>query len=121
MAMARYTSWIAVSGGLVGAIAASACCVLPLVLLWVGISGAWIANLTALAAYHGYIIAGSFSLLAAGFYFIYVRSEQKCEESEVCSKPLPGKLIKLSFWFAVIMISIATVFPYVVSHYYEGQ
>ena len=119
--MARYKSWIAVSGGLLGAMAASACCVAPLVLLWVGISGAWIANLTALAAYHGYFIAGSFSLLVGGFYFIYVRSEQKCEDGEVCSQPLPGKLIKLSFWFAVIMVSIAAIFPYFVDQYYRGQ
>ncbi|MGH8614610.1 MAG: mercuric transporter MerT family protein, partial [Gammaproteobacteria bacterium] len=38
-------------GGILAAIAASSCCVLPLVLFTLGISGAWISNLTALAPY----------------------------------------------------------------------
>jgi mercuric ion transport protein len=41
-------------GGLFGAIAASSCCIVPLVLFSLGISGAWIANLTALAPYQPY-------------------------------------------------------------------
>lgn len=40
--------WIA-AGGILGAIAASSCCILPLVLFSLGIGGAWIGNLTALA------------------------------------------------------------------------
>lgn len=43
-------NWVA-AGGVLGAIAASSCCVLPLVLFSVGIGGAWIGNLTALAPY----------------------------------------------------------------------
>ena len=37
--------WAAVGGALAGAVAASACCVVPLFLLWLGISGAWIVPL----------------------------------------------------------------------------
>ena len=40
---------LAAAGGILGALAASACCILPLVLFTLGISGAWIANLTRLA------------------------------------------------------------------------
>ncbi|WP_342634038.1 mercuric transporter MerT family protein [Mesorhizobium waimense] len=38
-----------VAGGLLGALAASSCCIVPLVLFSLGIGGAWISNLTALA------------------------------------------------------------------------
>ena len=41
----------AAAGGMLGALAASSCCILPLALFTLGISGAWIANLTALAPY----------------------------------------------------------------------
>ena len=41
---------IAVSG-ILGALAASSCCIVPLVLFSIGIGGAWIGNLTALAPY----------------------------------------------------------------------
>jgi len=40
--------WVA-AGGLLGALAASSCCILPLVLFGLGIRGAWIGNLTQLA------------------------------------------------------------------------
>jgi mercuric ion transport protein len=37
------------AGGLLGALAASSCCILPLVLFGLGVSGAWIGNFTQLA------------------------------------------------------------------------
>ena len=36
-------------GGVLAALAASSCCIVPLALFGLGISGAWIANLTRLA------------------------------------------------------------------------
>src|SRR3546814_16397700 len=42
---------LAATGGVLGAIAALSCCIMPLALFALGISGAWIANLTALAPY----------------------------------------------------------------------
>ena len=42
--------WLA-AGGVVAAFLASACCIGPLVLLTLGISGAWIGNLTVLEPY----------------------------------------------------------------------
>ncbi len=113
-------TWTTVGGGLAAALAASACCVVPLILLWLGISGAWIANLTALAAYHGYFIGISVLLLCGGYYFVYVKSASECEEGETCARPLPDRLVKLSFWFAVIMVGIAAIFPYLVNLYYGG-
>ena len=38
------------AGGLLGALAASSCCILPLALFGLGVSGAWIGNFTRLAA-----------------------------------------------------------------------
>jgi len=38
-------------GSLAGALAASSCCILPLVLFSLGVSGAWIGNFTRLAPY----------------------------------------------------------------------
>lgn len=37
------------TGGLIGGILASSCCIAPLAFVTLGISGAWIGNLTALA------------------------------------------------------------------------
>ena len=58
--------WLA-AGGVVGAFLASACCIGPLVLLTLGISGAWIGNLTALEPYKPI-----FAVFALGFIVTFV-------------------------------------------------
>ena len=79
------------AGGMLGALAASACCILPLVFVTVGISGAWIGNLTALAPYKPYFAAGALVLVSYGYYLVYVRSKQACADGS-CSRPLPGRI-----------------------------
>lgn len=108
----------ALSGALAAGIAATTCCVLPMVFLWAGISGAWIANLTAFSSYHTVFICISLILLATSYYFIYRRNDGECEEGEVCAKPLPSTLVKSTFWITAIIICIAAFFPYLVSYYY---
>ena len=44
------------AGGIVGAIIAASCCVVPLVLVTLGVSGAWISSLTALEPYKPYFL-----------------------------------------------------------------
>jgi mercuric ion transport protein len=46
---ARRTQKLVAAGGVVGAVAASSCCIVPLLLFSLGVSGAWIGNLTRLA------------------------------------------------------------------------
>ena len=50
------TGWVA-AGGVLGAIGASSCCIVPLVLFSLGAGGVWIGNLTALAPYQPIFIA----------------------------------------------------------------
>ena len=47
------------AGGILGALAASSCCIVPLILFSLGIGGAWIGNLTALAPYKPLFVAGT--------------------------------------------------------------
>src|SRR5258708_21257504 len=50
---------LAAVGGILGALAASSCCIVPLILFSLGIGGAWIGNLTALAPYKPLSIIGT--------------------------------------------------------------
>ncbi|MCE2446693.1 hypothetical protein I8744_27460, partial [Escherichia coli] len=59
---------LAVVGGLLAAVGASSCCILPLVLFSLGVSGAWISNLTALARYQPLFIAAAVAFLGFGFW-----------------------------------------------------
>src|SRR5262245_33531668 len=59
------------AGGILGALAASSCCIIPLVLFSLGIGGAWIGTLTALAPYKPFFVAGTTGVLGYGFYLVY--------------------------------------------------
>jgi len=102
------TRWIA-AGGIVGAVAASSCCILPLVLFSLGISGAWIANFTALAPFKPYFAAGTIALLGYGYYLVYVRPKQACADGS-CARPLPNRLVKSSLWIATVLVAAARAF-----------
>ena len=96
-------------GGILGALAASSCCILPLVLFSLGISGAWIANFTALAPYQPYIITGTLGILGYGFYLVYVKPKRACADGS-CARPLPNRLVKSALWAATILIGGAIAF-----------
>jgi len=100
------------AGGMLGALAASACCILPLVFVTVGISGAWIGNLTALAPYKPYFAAGTLALVGYGYYLVYVRPKQACADGS-CARPLPGRIVKLSLWTATVLVVVALAFDYI--------
>ena len=100
--------WVA-AGGILGALAASSCCILPLVLFSLGISGAWIANLTALAPYKPYFAASTIALLGYGYYVVYVRPKQACADG-LCARPLPNRLVKSSLWIATVLVMAALAF-----------
>ena len=66
------SSWFA-AGGVAGAILASSCCVLPLVLVTLGVSGAWIGNFTALEPLKPVFIGVAAIFIGLGFWQVYFR------------------------------------------------
>jgi mercuric ion transport protein len=100
------------AGGILGALAASSCCILPLVLFSLGISGAWISHFTALAPFKPFFAAGTIALLGYGYYLVYVRPKQACIDGS-CARTLPNRLVKSSLWIATILVIAALAFDYV--------
>nr|WP_255561580.1 mercuric transporter MerT family protein [Pseudohoeflea sp. DP4N28-3] len=99
------------AGGLLGAIVASSCCILPLVLFSLGISGAWIGNLTALAPYQPVFAVVTLGLLGYGHYLVYWKP-RRCAEGDACARQLPDRAVKVALWSATMLIAAALVFPY---------
>lgn len=104
---------LVVAGGLLGALAASSCCVLPLVLFSIGAGGAWIGKLTALAPYQPVFVVITLSLLSYGFWLIYRVPAVACGEGEACARPLPSLLVKSGLWAATVIVVAALAFPFV--------
>ena len=100
-------------GGIVGALTASACCIVPLALFALGISGAWIGNLTALAPYKPLFVASTAGILGYGFYLVYWKPKRACAEGTSCARPFPSRFVKLGLWTAMVLVTAAFAFDYV--------
>ncbi len=101
----RKTRMIA-AGGILGALAASSCCIIPLILFSLGISGAWVGNLTALAPYKPIFIAITFGFLGYGYWMVY-RKPKACADGATCARPLPNTLVKSALWGSTFLIIVA--------------
>lgn len=100
------TNWLA-TGALIGAGLASACCVVPLLLVTLGISGAWIANLTALEPYKPYVAAVTLAMLAYGFWHVYFKPKPPCEDGSYCAGPESARTTKLLLWLGLVVVILA--------------
>lgn len=87
----------ALVGGVLAGIGASACCVGPLLLLSLGISGAWIVHLTALEAYRPAFIVLTVLLLGMAFWRLYL-VPQSCAQEETCIADRTQKVQRILFW-----------------------
>jgi len=94
-------------GGLAGAALASSCCVLPLVLVTVGIGGAWVSRLTALAPYQPYVLGATVPLLGIGLWHVYLRPAPACEPGTLCAVPGSRRFTKAALWAGVGLVALA--------------
>lgn len=93
------------------AIGASACCIGPLLLLTLGVSGAWIGTLTAMEPYSPYLTALTVLILFLAFRQLYL-VPQNCEEGSVCETPQVIKKQKVLFWIIAPILLAMVSFPY---------
>lgn len=100
-------------GGILGALAASSCCIVPLILFSLGIGGAWIGNLTMLAPYKPFFITGTAGLLGYGFYLVYWKPRPACTDGAACARPIPTRLVQFALWIATVLVAAAFAFDYV--------
>jgi len=101
------------AGGLLGALAASSCCILPLALFGLGVSGAWIGNFTRFAPYQPYFIAATLAFLGYGYWLVYRSSTRACGDGETCARPLPNRIVKTSLILATILVVAALGFDFI--------
>jgi mercuric ion transport protein len=96
----------AATGGVVGALLASSCCILPLLLITLGASGPWIGKLTALKAYQPLFVGLTAAFLGYGFWHVYWKSELDCD-AESCATPRSDRVVKVALWTATALVIVA--------------
>lgn len=84
-------------------IGASVCCVAPLVLLMLGIGGAWIGNLTAMEPYRPVFIGIAIVFVGMAFRKLYLVTAN-CEPGTSCANPAVLKRQRLIFWIATVLM-----------------
>ena len=104
---------LAAMGGVIGALAASTCCILPMMLFSLGIGGAWIGNFTQLSPYQPYFIAATLAFISTGYWLSYRSSKAACAAGEACARPLPNRLVKIALIAATVIVIAAWAFDYV--------
>jgi len=90
--------------GAAAAVGATACCAGPLLLVLLGIGGAWGARLTALEAYQPYFLLAALACFGYAYFRLYRRVEV-CAPGEVCAVPAVRRRQRLIFW----LVSIAAL------------
>ncbi len=105
-----------VAGGL-AAFLASTCCLGPLVLVTLGISGAWIGNLSLLEPYRPLFIGAALVAMFFAYQRIF-RPAQDCIPGEVCAVPSVRRAYRLVFWAVAALVVVALAFPAVMPLFY---
>jgi len=94
------------------AVAASVCCIGPLLLVGLGISGAWISNLSAFEPYRPIFIILTFLFLGFAFYKVYRKPKiENCEPGSYCANPKKDKINKAVLWSITVLILGMLIFP----------
>ena len=103
----RDRSRTAATGGVIGAILASSCCIVPLVLVTLGASGAWIGNLAALEPYKPIFALVTIGFLGFGFWQVYRKPKVACEDGSYCATPASSRATKSALWIATVLVLLA--------------
>lgn len=98
-------------GGILAALGAASCCVVPFGLFLLGVSGAWIGNLTALEPYQPIFAGLALGAIGYGFYLVRRRAQVACEDGSYCASPNASRLAKTGLWAATVLVAVAVAFP----------
>lgn len=97
--------------GVLAAIGASVCCVGPLVLLMLGIGGAWVANFTVLEPLRPWLIGVTLLFLGLAFRRLYLQP-QVCEPGAACAAPVVRSRQRWIFWIVALALLILLSVPW---------
>ncbi|MBB3710765.1 mercuric ion transport protein [Limimaricola variabilis] len=103
--------WFATGAGMLGALAMTSCCILPLVLVSLGVTGVFIGQLTALYAYKWLTFGLAAGALGYGFWAAYRPVPAKDCGSGTCARPIDRGVMRGLLWGATAVVLLALAFP----------
>jgi mercuric ion transport protein len=106
-------------GGALAAIGASVCCVGPLVLVILGVSGAWISNFALLMPYRWLFVLAALGFMGYAWHRIYrAPALAACGAGSVCALPQTNRFYRVLFWIVSVLVLLAVTSPYYIPLFY---
>jgi mercuric ion transport protein len=102
--------WLGI-GTALAAIGASICCVGPLLLLSLGIGGAWMSTLTSMESVRPFFILLTLVFIGLGYRKLYLLPES-CEEGKACALPEDIHKQRMIFWIGSALVLLLLAFPW---------
>jgi mercuric ion transport protein len=109
----RPTLWASV----LAATGASLCCVAPLVLVSLGVGGAWLATLTRLGPLRPFFVVLTLGLLVTAGARLY-RWPAVCAPGKACADSAVLRRQRLVFWWVAALVLLLLAFPWYASLFY---
>jgi mercuric ion transport protein len=98
-------------------IGASLCCVAPLVLLSLGMGGAWVATLTAFEPWRPLFLGLATLFIGLSFYKLYLAAPS-CEAGKPCATKKVIRKQRFIFWGVTIPLLGLLAFPWFAPLFY---
>lgn len=107
------------AGGLLAGVGATLCCTAPLVLLSLGLTGAWMGYLTGLEPYSWLFLLAAAASLGYAYYRIFIRPKRiACDADDWCARPTVRRGYRIAFWLVTVLVALAAASPYLIALFY---
>lgn len=102
--------WLGI-GAALAAIGASVCCVVPFLLISLGIGGAWMSAFTSMETFRPYFIILTLAFIGLGYRKLYLIPDS-CEEGKTCAETEVKQKQRMIFWTGSALILLLLAFPW---------
>jgi mercuric ion transport protein len=99
----RLAKWTTAGGLFAAPGVCAACCLLPFVLISLGLAGARVGTRDSLARYKWPSISLAAVLLGYGYYIVYWRPKRQCAAGARCTARATGRAVRVGLWIAMVL------------------
>lgn len=98
-------------GAVFAGLAASLCCIVPLVLVMAGLGGAWMSVFSVMEPWRPLFLGMTAIFVVWGWYRLYLH-RPTCEPGSACASPGRLHRQRLLFWGVTAVVGILVAFPW---------